>query len=205
MSQLKNILSIPKASSPLPPGIEILPYCYFKQGGINTGIIVSSTFTKIEMKYSYNNTSNGYWCWGSRTSSSSSDRFTGQDATSGVAVIVKTTNKTLTATDKKEAMELSYDGSSFTLTNEGVTSTQTYSGFPNGTYPFYFGRANNGGTYTGTGLVGYFYYLRFYDAGTLIGEFLPAKDTLNNDAVGLYNTVNRNMYYPIIGTIQEEP
>lgn len=197
MSQLRNIMM---SKGALEPPHTLLTSCYFNNAYVDTGIIIQNSLTRMELKYSYTRSSAGFWCWGCRTNNSTA-RFTGQDSNSGVSVTILGTSKAVATADKTTAMECVYDGSSFSITNEGVTETQTFGTWVAGTYPFYFGRMNNGGNATASGMQGYFWYLRFWDSGNLIGEFLPAKDGSN--VVCIYDTVSRTLIYGQGGTISE--
>lgn len=180
----------------------LLTSCYFNNAVVDTGVIIKNTFTRFDIKYSYTRTSAGYWEWGCRTTNST-DRFTGQDATNGAQIIIGNTTNTINVTDKSKAMDCTYDGTIFKITNEGSDFIDTFSGFPSGVYPFSIGRLNNGGSFTSSGMQGLFWHCRFYDTGTLIAEFLPVKDS--NNTVCLYNTVSGYYHLPNNGTITETP
>lgn len=205
MSQLRNIMMSQGAAAHI-----VLPYCFFNESPVQTDIIPVSTWTRVEFSFAYNSSQNNVFCLGSRTSSSSADRFQVQASTqyNRLNTTVDSHSTVYNAvSDLTTRIDWACDGYTVSTTNEGTTTTESITsadGIPNGAYPICVGGLQNGVNVATAKMVGYFWGLGIWDNSVKIHNVIPVK---YNNVVCLYDTIGGNYYYPIEGTqlLEEDP
>lgn len=207
MSQLRNILMRQDTAAH-----TVLSHCFFNESPVQTDIIPVSTWTRVEFSFAYNSSTNNVFCLGSRTSSSSADRFQVQASTQYTRLNTTVDSHSTvynTVSDLTTRIDWVCDGYTVSATNEGTTTTESIpsaDGIPNGVYSICVGGLQNGVNVATAKMVGYFYQLKIWDYGVLSQEIIPVKLTATN-VICLYDTIGDNYYYPIEGTqlLEEDP
>lgn len=195
MSQFRNILMTANNGA----DVEILPSVYFNGNCVvNTGIIPSRKL-KVEISHLYKG-GDGYFGYGCRTSSTSADRCSFQCHSSGFTTIFGVTSIGLSISGATGIMTYQIASSKQTLTigTDTVSGNKSYT-IQDAIYSFYIGGVNNAGVVSTTKLKAVVYYVDI-DDGTQ-HHFVGAKDS--SGKILMYDTINHQKYYPIIGTLLE--